>query len=78
MSDIEPCIRIGDLALSLELLSPALRRRFEVAAAVREHAVTADARKSANVEFKKVADEAKLELAPYVALRLAPRATVRR
>jgi hypothetical protein len=79
MSDeIEACIKIGNLALPLELLSPALRRRFEVAASMRENAAPGPARKTADAEFKKVADDAKIELAPYLGMRLAPRGTIRR
>jgi hypothetical protein len=79
MNDIEPCLLMGDgLALSLEMLSPPLRRRFEVAASIREHAVPGAARTAAEAEFKEVADDVKLELASFVALRRAPRAVLGR
>jgi hypothetical protein len=78
MTDFEPCILIGDLALPLEMLSPPLRRRFEVAASIREHAAPGPARKAAEAQFREVADDARLELARYVALRRAARAVLGR
>ncbi len=78
MSDIEPCIKIGDLALPLEMLSPALRRRWEVAQSMRENAAPGPAGKAAEAQFREVAADAKVELAPYLGMRLGPRGTIRR